>query len=205
MMRLETQFAVDGDLIIVRATVTGPGGTSDGRFVLDTGASLTTMTHELAESVGYVARDGFRRAKVHTAIGEEEGYILRVAELEILGFTMMAFPINVIDLGHDGIDGLLGMNFLSEFNYEVRSAESGSWSRRSRSSTLFHRGSRRCSAVPSFSSTADLVALSSLPRSLLRARLRVAAIAALADSTIAAHVQRCGTGPPHRSAGLRRG
>jgi hypothetical protein len=29
---------------------------------------------------------------------------------------------NVADLGHD-IDGLLGMNFLSDFNFEIRMAE----------------------------------------------------------------------------------
>jgi hypothetical protein len=29
----------------------------------------------------------------------------------------------VFDLGHDDIDGLVGLNFLSSLNYEVRSAE----------------------------------------------------------------------------------
>lgn len=48
---------------------------------------------------------------------------LRVAELTVLGFTMSSFPVNVFDLGYEDIDGLLGMNFLSEFNFEVRSAE----------------------------------------------------------------------------------
>jgi hypothetical protein len=46
-----------------------------------TGAVFTTMTHELADWIGYSARDGIRRARVHTAIGSEEGYLLRVAEL----------------------------------------------------------------------------------------------------------------------------
>jgi hypothetical protein len=29
----------------------------------------------------------------------------------------------VFDLGHDEMDGLVGLNFLSSLNYEVRSAE----------------------------------------------------------------------------------
>ena len=123
MTRRETQFDIDGELIIVNADVTGPRGTTVGRFVLDTGAALTTMTPELADLVGYSARDGIKRARVRTAVGNEEGYVLRVAELNVLGFARPSFPVHVFDLGHDDIDGLLGLNFLSELNYEVRSAE----------------------------------------------------------------------------------
>jgi len=98
-MRLETPFVIDGDLLIVEAIVTGPRGTVSGRFVLDTGAVLTTVIPELVESFGYSARDGFKRARVHTAIGEEEGYALRVAGLAVLGFTMPRFPVHVFGLG----------------------------------------------------------------------------------------------------------
>jgi predicted aspartyl protease len=122
MMKHETPFVTDGDLIVVQALVTGPHGTRPGRCVL-TGAVLTTMIPEIADSIGYSPRDGFKRTRVHTAIGDEEGYGLRVAELTVLGFTMSSFPVNVFDLGYEDIDGLLGMNFLSDFNFEVRSAE----------------------------------------------------------------------------------
>jgi len=84
---------------------------------------LTTVIPEFVESIGYSARDGFKRARVHTAIGEEEGYALRVAGLAVLGFTMPRFPVHVFDLGHEDIHGLLGMNFLSDFNLEIRPAE----------------------------------------------------------------------------------
>ena len=123
MTRRETQFDTDGDLIIVKCVVKGPRRTTVGRFVLDTGAVLTTITHELADLLGYSARDAIRRARVHTAVGSEEGYLLRVTELAVLGFTTPSFPVQVFDLGHDDIDGLVGLNFLSELNYEVRSAE----------------------------------------------------------------------------------
>ena len=62
MMSYETPFVTDGDLIIVKALVTGPRGTSPARFVLDTGAVLTTMIPEIADSIGYSARDAFKRA-----------------------------------------------------------------------------------------------------------------------------------------------
>ena len=37
--------------------------------MLDTGAAATTLTPRVIEKVGYTRRDGFKRAKVHTAIG----------------------------------------------------------------------------------------------------------------------------------------
>ena len=123
MTRRETSFVTDGDLIIVKAFLTGPRKTAVGRFVLDTGAVYTTMTPELADLIGYSARDGIRPTRVRTAVGNEEGYLLRVAELEALGFAMPSFPVHVFDLGHEDIDGLVGLNFLSELNYEIRSAE----------------------------------------------------------------------------------
>jgi len=123
MTQHETYFVIDRDLIIVKATVTGPRRSVTGRFVLDTGSAITTVVPELADSTGYSARDGFIRTRVHTAIGSEEGYGLCVAELKALGFAMPSFAVNVFDLGHDGIDGLLGMNFLSSYNVELRPAE----------------------------------------------------------------------------------
>jgi hypothetical protein len=44
--------------------------------------------------------------------------------LATLGFTLTDFRIHVFDLaaGH-GIDGLIGLSFLNELNYEVRSRE----------------------------------------------------------------------------------
>ena len=123
MKRHATSFATGGDLIIVEALLTGPRQTMPGLFVLDTGAMFTTMTPELADLIGYSARDGIKRARVHTAIGSEEGYLLRVAKLEALGVTIPTCPVHVFDLGHEDIDGLVGLNFLSGLNYEVRSAE----------------------------------------------------------------------------------
>jgi clan AA aspartic protease (TIGR02281 family) len=123
MTRHETRFATDGELLVIRGRLTAPRGTSIGRFVLDTGAVFTTLTPELADLVGYSARDATRRTRVRTAVGSEEGYLLEVANLVVLGLARSRFPVHVFDLGHDDIDGLLGLNFLSELNYEIRSAE----------------------------------------------------------------------------------
>jgi hypothetical protein len=76
-----------------------------------------------SEKVGYTRRDRFKRAKVHTAIGEEHGYWLRMAELTVLGVTTPNFALTVFPLGDKDVDGLVGMNFLRHFNFEVRPAD----------------------------------------------------------------------------------
>jgi len=52
MTRSETSFVHAGDLIIVKGRISGPAQSIDGRFVLDTGAAMTTMTHEFVEALG---------------------------------------------------------------------------------------------------------------------------------------------------------
>ena len=112
------------ELILVDAEVVGPTGhRAEARLVLDTGAAATTLTPRVIEKIGYNRRGGFKKAKVHTAIGEEHGYWLRVAELTVLGVTTPNFALTVFSLGHEDIDGLVGMNFLRHFNFEIRPAD----------------------------------------------------------------------------------
>ena len=123
MRKLETQFAAKAGLLIVPATLTGPRGAVEGRFVLDTGAAMTTIKPELADEIGYSARDGQQRTVVRSAVGNEVGYTLRVAKLFALGLGVRNHEVNVFDLDFGRIDGLIGLNFLDALNYEIRSAE----------------------------------------------------------------------------------
>jgi predicted aspartyl protease len=109
-----------GELMLVEAELRGPRSTLPARLVFDTGATSTTLVPEFIEDLGYSARDGVRFKRMHTALSEEEGYTLKVAEFSVLSVTTPDFMIHVFDLGHEGFDGLLGMNFLRHFNFEVR-------------------------------------------------------------------------------------
>ena len=118
-------FDPDCSLIVVRARLWGPNGQSDDlRLVLDTGASLTLIVPELIDRLGYNPREGIARTTITSALGQEPGYTIRVARFSALGFSVPDFVIHAHDLAdHAGIDGLLGLDFLRRFNYEIRSLD----------------------------------------------------------------------------------
>ena len=61
---------------------------------------------------------------VRAAIGMEHGYTLRVTRFSALGYGIPNVRIHVFDLAEGfGLDGLIGLSFLRQFNYQVRSAE----------------------------------------------------------------------------------
>jgi predicted aspartyl protease len=121
-MRSETSFDLDGDLIIVDAVVVGPSGRANIQLVLDTGAVLTTLVPTVAQAIGYNAATSIRPTVTRTAVANEHGYLIQLVELQTLGVTVPGIHANVADLGY-GVDGVLGMNFLLDYNIEIRPAE----------------------------------------------------------------------------------
>ena len=123
-MRVETVFDPARNLIVVEGEITGPLGETRLRLVLDTGAAESLVVPDIIDALGYNPRDAETVTGVYSAIGKEQGYILRVARFSALGFTLPDVRIHVFDLADRyGIDGLIGLSFLSQFNYEIRSAE----------------------------------------------------------------------------------
>ncbi len=119
-----TRFDPRSDLIIVKARVWGPGGMTPASLALDTGSAHTVMAASVIDDLGYSPRQGEAITTVRTAVGKEQGYVLRVSRFWTLGFTVSDFPLHVFDLPDGfGIDGLVGLNFLRQFNVEIRLAE----------------------------------------------------------------------------------
>jgi hypothetical protein len=118
------RFDPDDDLIIVKARVFGRQGARVMNLALDTAASHTHILPDIVDELGYSPAEGEAITAVHSAIGKERGYMLRVRRFESLGFGFDNFLIHVHDLPSGiGIDGLLGLSFLKQFNYEIRSTE----------------------------------------------------------------------------------
>lgn len=121
-----TRFDPDSDLIIIDGRVWGPDAQQDRglSLVLDTGAAETIISPDVLDELGYSARLGEQRTVMRSAVGREEGYMIRVARFRCLGFVEMDFRIHAHDLPEGwGIDGLIGLSFLRLLNYEVRSRE----------------------------------------------------------------------------------
>lgn len=119
-----TPFVPLRDLIIVEAMVGGPLGNADLQLVLDTGSMHTVIRPGIMDDLGFNPRDGAVITGVYSAIGKEQGYLIKVPTFSTLGFTLTEFPIHVFELADRyGIDGVIGLSFLHRYNYTVRSAE----------------------------------------------------------------------------------
>lgn len=119
-----TSFAPLRDLIIVEARVWGPLDHADLYLALDTGSAHTVIVPDIMDELGFNPRDGAVITGVYSAVGKEQGYLIKVPRFSALGFTRTDFPIHVFDLAERyGIHGVIGLSFLHHYNYSVRSAE----------------------------------------------------------------------------------
>lgn len=110
-------YRIVSDLILLPVTLLGHHRTHNTSFILDTGASSIIMDHSIAFDLGYSARDGHGFSTVSSAVGKERGYRLKIEGLEALGRKIGPIEILCHDLMEQGVEGLLGMSFLKQFNW----------------------------------------------------------------------------------------
>ena len=118
------RFKPGDKLIIVFVRIFGPLGDRRCRFALDTAATTTLVVPGIVDALGYSPLTADEVSDVVSAVAIEPGYLRRVTRFQALGFEHQNFQVNASDLHEEaGIDGLLGLNFLSSYNYEIRSKE----------------------------------------------------------------------------------
>lgn len=108
-------YSVEKRLIIIPVTLYGKSRRVKGEFVLDTGASLMVVDHEVINALGYSAREGTGLSVVSSVVGREQGYRLIVEGFETLGRKITNIEVTVHDLKEQGVEGLVGMSFLEQF------------------------------------------------------------------------------------------
>ena len=94
---------------------------SNVRLLIDTGASMTTLTRSSFESLN-IDNDAVKldRRVFRTANGLIQGTVYSVPELSIGPFLMNDTQIAVLEFDmNEGVDGLLGMNVLGQFRFQI--------------------------------------------------------------------------------------
>jgi aspartyl protease family protein len=91
----------------VEATVNG----RSSRFLVDSGASVTTISREVARTAG--VPDSGQRIVVDTANGPAPATQAYAGRLEVQSITRTDFPIDINDRDQTNV---LGMNFLSSLS-----------------------------------------------------------------------------------------
>lgn len=93
----------------------------NANLMIDTGASLTVISSHLYEQIfDNVNFKHGREMQINTAGGTQIAFSIIVDEFTLGGQTINDFEIVVLELPNfDKADGLLGMNFLQHFKFEI--------------------------------------------------------------------------------------
>ena len=111
-------YRLDKKLIVVLAVFQGKDGERyDADLIVDTGASLTILDPSVMVTLGFTEEDKSALSTVQSPIGKEKGYRLHLPSIECLGKKVENFEVACHSLGLQHIDGLLGMNFLEQFDF----------------------------------------------------------------------------------------
>lgn len=118
--RLVTPVIIKGDQVLLPVTISLRGRTVEALFLLDTGASVTTINEGLAVRLGVTASE-VREGRTTIADGRTVGSYLFQADSLSVGFRSVAnAQVSIISRSvGQGYDGLLGMNFLKNFRYHL--------------------------------------------------------------------------------------
>ncbi|NTS75514.1 clan AA aspartic protease [Catenovulum sp. SM1970] len=110
-----------GTHFIVKAKV---DGVTDLDLVLDTGASITAVSESAFEDIRYYSDVEYQQdIRLNTAGGLVSAPIYKVRRFSVSQYQLNDFSIVVMPLENMQSDGLLGMNFLSRFRFEIDQAK----------------------------------------------------------------------------------
>ena len=119
--RFAPHFLASGELVIPRGRdghfrVPGAVNGHPVQFLVDTGASLVTVSEGFARAAGL---HGGIAVRFSTANGELPGRVLREVPVEAGGMSPGGVRVAVGLIGHDDAMALLGQSFLSRFDIAI--------------------------------------------------------------------------------------
>ena len=113
------QFQRRGDLMVVKGLLNGSVAVN---FVVDTGASYTTISHATANALKLDLGANPTMLSFNTANGMIQAPLATVRSMEVGGMELKEVTVAVHDVFPDTeVAGLLGLNFLSNFRLDIDS------------------------------------------------------------------------------------
>lgn len=115
-------YQLDPDIgrIALPVRVTGRARSQVIDMVLDTGASITMLSHDVALTIGCDPAKATRRIEIITASSIEVVPLIIIPTAEVLGQEVKDLEAICHDLpGVSIVDGLLGLNFLRHFDLHL--------------------------------------------------------------------------------------
>lgn len=110
-----------GALILIRAFIEGASGKAYPSLLLDTGSAHTMISQEILESIGCSPALPKRTQRIITGNGYEIVPVVLVNRFHCIGSLLESFEILAHTLPFGAyVDGLLGMDFLSKFEVEIK-------------------------------------------------------------------------------------
>jgi predicted aspartyl protease len=110
-----------GVLLLIRSYVEGSSGKAYPKLLLDTGSAYTLISQEILESIGCSPALPKRTQRIITGSGYKIVPVVSVNKFHCMGSQLENFEILAHSLPFGSyVDGLLGMDFLSKFEVEIK-------------------------------------------------------------------------------------
>lgn len=91
----------------------------EAKFLIDTGATISIISFNMANKLGFTSNQLKDLRWFQTAGGMVKQPVVRLSTLTIANVKMNEMMVAVSKETGNDIDGLLGMNFLGRFNFEI--------------------------------------------------------------------------------------
>lgn len=117
----ETRVSIEGNMVLAPVTLYAGSRIVQAQFLVDTGASITTISSEVATRLGINLAGAFQSAVQVVGGSMVRARVVRLDRVAVGSRSKRNMPVAVIN--HKGplvnFDGLLGMDFLREHRYHI--------------------------------------------------------------------------------------
>ncbi len=94
----------------------------EATLIVDTGASITALSEDLAFDIGLTPDPRYDPASFKTANGNTHAWLTHIQTVRVGEASMKNLRVAIIDFSNhsaDSISGLLGLNFLDQFDWRL--------------------------------------------------------------------------------------